>query len=152
MRLGRFEGLRNVSDGGWTRRYSGWFETLPRHGRTRPSIDAWLTAALMDAAQAGARRPEGYTPVRIARRSAAQVPTDTVAEPLARETEVWRVRIVEDQFLEALALPRFSIRQTPHEQPSVGAAPAWIRKSHIANSGMTNCLHESEFRRNAAMT
>ena len=102
-------GLRNITDGGWTRRYGGWFETLPRHGGAAVKRCVALTAARMDATPSRASWLTGYPTARVVRRGPSQAPAYAVAKALAREPEVRRFRIFEYQFHDALALPRFSV-------------------------------------------
>jgi len=66
---------------------------------------------------------------RVAVRRAAQSAADAAPKFLPRNTTIKRIRLVEEQIVDTLLLPRLSIREAPLEQHAVDSPAARIAKA-----------------------
>ena len=100
----------------------------------------------MNAARSGAMSSTRDAPSGVAIGDAAKAPPHAVAQALLRKAAIRRIRILEDQLLESLALARFAVREPPQQKPAVTAAPRRIGKSHAADGRVAQRFHEWIFR------
>ena len=71
----------------------------------------------------------------VAVRRAAEPAANAAAKSLARNTTIRRIRVVEDQILDAQFLARLSIREAPLEQHAVDSPAARIAKADSVAGG-----------------
>ena len=82
----------------------------------------------------------------IAIGNAAKAAAHAVAKSLLREPAIRRIRILEDQFLQALSLTRFSVRKSPQKKSAIVSAPGRIGESHPGYRRVAQCFHDGMFR------
>ena len=90
-------------------------------------------------------RPRDATPC-IAIGNAAKAAAYAVAKSLLRKPTIRCVRILEDQFLQALSLARFPIRESPQEKSAIVSGPGRIGESHAGYWRVAQCFHDGMFR------
>jgi len=83
----------------------------------------------MNAARGGAMPAIQNSQAHVAVRRAAEPAANAAAKSLARNTTIRRIRVVEDQILDAQFLARLSIRETPLEQHALGCTAARVAKA-----------------------
>jgi hypothetical protein len=86
------------------------------------------------------------TPPGIAIGHAAKAPAHAVAQALLWKPAIRCVWILEDQFLQALSLARFSVRKPPQQKSAIVSAARRTGESHAGYWRVAQRFHDGMFR------